>query len=103
MQPAEDLGVSLDESLSCVGLVRRLMRLGRPQSTSAVGFRYRHLLAKAKLVGAMKFMQMGKVSIDSRIGDKGSGNGQTNKKVPENPNGHDQLIQIKFFFLCTVL
>lgn len=46
-----------------------------------VGFRYRHLLAKAKLVGAMKFMQMGKVSIDSRIGDKGSWNGQTNKKV----------------------
>jgi len=38
MQPAEDLGVSLDE--------------------------YRHLLAKAKLVGAMKFMQMGKVSIE---------------------------------------
>jgi len=68
LAPAEELGVSLEEKLVCIhgesnttiSPTEFADALPRPQ-------RYRQLLANAKLVGAMKFMQLGKVGIATCI------------------------------------
>ena len=75
MAPAEELGVSLEEKLVCIPDIFRptgdkpmtISRLAGLFYASPRALRYRQLLANAKLVGAMKFMQLGKVGIATCI------------------------------------